>query len=225
MSDYQIRYKDSEILKVPAESFYVVGAGAVGSAIVRNLAGLHHNIVVMDGDRVESENCIPQQFPVAAIGSSKAVQLRDIVRSMGCQNVKAYSEYIDTSYASSFNDRIIISAVDSMEARAMLFEMWKTSSSTLFIDTRMAGEVFTIYFVEKSDFAWYEETLYSDEEAFNEPCTNKATPFTPSIIGGVAVQNICNLLINKSHGLPVRNAYKRIDYNGLTFKFNFHETN
>lgn len=99
---------------------------------------------------------------------------------------------------------VVIAAVDSMTVRQ---EIWKRvrldRDVALLIDPRMGAEVARIYSVRPTDpdgIAFYDENLYTAQEAERLPCSARAIIYCPTIIGGIIA------LIVKAHALgqPLR---------------------
>jgi len=73
---------------------------------------------------------------------------------------------------------VLVSGVDSMAARKEIWDQIKMKPAVqLYIDARMGAEVARIHSINPCDpdhIKWYEETLYDDKDAVEEPCTARA---------------------------------------------------
>lgn len=168
----------------------VIGAGAIGGLTVLTLAKMgFKNITAIDFDRVEIENVGVQFFRFSDIGKQKVVALQEIVKDFAGIQIKPRDE----KYAGkeSFAG-IVISAVDSMAVRKLIWDKHKGMPATkIVIDPRMGAETGLMYAMDPTspkDIASYEKTLYSDRAASHEPCTAKATYYTASMLSGLVAK-------------------------------------
>ncbi len=82
-----------------------------------------------------------------------------------------------------------------MATRKMIWDAVKDKSRWL-IDGRMAAQMLDLYVVdleEEADREYYEASLYSDEEALDEPCTARGIVYT-SLFAGAHIGNIVKQL-------------------------------
>jgi hypothetical protein len=145
----------------------VIGAGSVGSFIVLTLAKMGFvNITVWDDDTVEEHNLPNQFYPLDTIGLAKVMALRKIIKDITGVEIIANNCRFNSETASKVD--ILISAVDSIEARR---EIWKIIKDyRLYIDTRMGRELIRIFTVRgQEDYSRYERTM--EREGFRLPCT------------------------------------------------------
>jgi len=184
-----------EVLNTPIT---VIGAGAVGSWVVLSLAKMgFHDITVFDDDTITIENMNCQFYPHDAIGQSKVAALHRMVKQFA--NVEIHA------LAHRFTGReqltsIVISAVDSMTARKLVWDSAKANKAvTMFIDPRMGAEMALMYSMnpkDAKDITSYEKTLYSDKEAVMERCTAKATIYTANLLAGLVVKAVKDAVLN-----------------------------
>lgn len=77
---------------------------------------------------------------------------------------------------------IVISGVDSMASRQMIWEKVKFNINVpLYIDGRIGGEVLQVFTIQPSqieDIELYESTLFPDSEAAELPCTARSIIYT-----------------------------------------------
>jgi hypothetical protein len=116
------------------------------------------------------------------LGINKALALTSIVAEFApgvhYTPMQRFYEEDDSIIAS-----IVISALDSIDARKMV---WKTlfndsSKWRWYLDARMAAEHFQLYSVDhESDWDWYEKFIgnFDEEDVPELPCTEKATIYT-----------------------------------------------
>lgn len=162
----------------------VIGAGAIGSFTVLALSKMgYEDITVYDFDTVTIENLNAQMYRFSDINKHKVEALRDIISDFSGVQIKIHNEKYS---GQKFND-IVICAVDNMSTRKQLYEAHKNNFLTnLLIDPRMAIEYAYIQAFnpnnrEQQDL--YQKTLFTDEQAEPERCTNKSTIYTSQLIG------------------------------------------
>ncbi|MEA2098083.1 MAG: ThiF family adenylyltransferase [Patescibacteria group bacterium] len=167
----------------------IIGCGGIGSPTALMLANMGvKEITLMDFDTVEDHNRPNQGYRRKDIGKPKVEALKEIILEFAECRVTAINEkFVDQNL-----DGVVIMAVDTMEAREMIWEKVKWNPDVLLcIDGRLAGEyleVFTIRPNRLEDIEYYEARLFSDEEAIELPCTAKGIIY----IGGVIAAFIAN---------------------------------
>ncbi len=154
----------------------VIGAGGIGSPTVLALAKMGcTQLTVYDDDLVESHNIPNQLYLLADVGRPKVEALAHLVQGFTGTAIRARPERV----ADQRLQGLVISGVDTMQSR---HEIWRRCIKhkpqvRLYIDARMGAEVCRIYSVnpvDPDDIRLYEDTLYTDEEASEEPCTARA---------------------------------------------------
>lgn len=157
----------------------IIGCGAIGSFLTLSLVKMGINRVeVFDFDNVDTVNMSNQFFRFKDIGSNKAEALKSLVKDFTevdimCNNVK-----FEESHGSKLKGAIVVSAVDSMEARKLIMDLAAKHGALIVIDPRMAAETYAQYAYPPEDFSKYAKTLYSDADAVQERCTAKSTIYT-----------------------------------------------
>lgn len=209
----------------------IIGAGSIGSYTALMLAKMgYEKITVIDYDTVDTENIAPQFFKPSQIGMPKVEALRQNILEQTATNIVAINKKVDLGTPEGIfglssllgPNTLLICAVDSMKVRKELFDFWKQSSSLAFFDARMAIQFLNTYSIVKvgrlsldqDSFSMYENTLFSDENAIQEPCTNKAIAFTSFIAGGVISKSIMELTKMYTHkqAIGYRNLQFSIEY-------------
>lgn len=165
----------------------VIGAGGIGTHAARTLAKMGFGqIRLYDPDIVEEHNRPNQSYRKPDIGKLKVLATKEIILEFAedCQ-----VETFPVKFESQELDGIVISAVDSMEARKTIWQKVKWNPSvTLFIDGRIGREMLevrTIRPCQIEDIEAYEKTLFSDSEATPLPCTERGIIYVGEIIGGL----------------------------------------
>lgn len=185
-----INIKDYEDNKVS-----IIGCGAIGSYVGTSLAKLGLvKFELWDFDKVEEHNLPNQFFFEEDTGKPKVDATEKMMRLINSKcKIVTHKQKFDKD--SVLNSNIVIICVDTMASRKEIFEYAKKDKGiTLFIDTRMGGLEGQIYFIDmedKKEIANYEASLFSDEQAVRERCTERAIIYT---VLGMASFLCCNLV-------------------------------
>ena len=202
--------------KIEAARVLVIGAGALGNEILKNLAllGFVH-VVVVDLDRIETSNLSRSVlFRAADVGSSKAEAIaRNYVDLLPEAKVQPISGNVmqDCGLGLFAWADIIVAGLDNREARLWINRAaWKVGRS--WIDGAIEGISGVARVFMPGTPPCYECTLGETDWAIlnrrmscnlllHEPNPQGRVPTTPtisSVIGGIQVQEAVKLL----HGLP-----------------------
>ena len=195
----------------------VIGAGAIGSWTTLALAKMgFFNITVWDFDTVSVENVNCQLYGIPHIDTPKVQALADIVNILSAVDIKPRPEYFK---ADLLQKGIVIMAVDSMKARAQIFNDLEVTQVTLIIDARMGAEKALLYSVPmafKQAKQNYKATLYSDENAEQVPCTAKATSDCATVLSGLVAGQVKSYL---TEGPLLKNmAFECLSGSAISFK-------
>lgn len=190
----------------------IIGAGAIGSwtALALAKAGFC-NLTVWDNDTISAENMNCQFYPLSKIGSPKVEALKEMIEAFADVS-------IETHYKRFTGERLkglVISAVDSMQARRVIWDAAKESGATWYIDGRMGAEnalLYTMRPTDPKDITAYEKTLYSDASAMQERCTAKATVYTANLLSGLICKAVKDLVTKAPYP---RTAHWAIDAHDL----------
>lgn len=164
----------------------VIGVGHIGSFVTYYLARLGvKDITVVDFDVVESHN-LPHQFLAESLVKDVSEDTRilkvDILKQsvdfmVRDANVKYIPSKIEDAYREVMQNppTAIFVCVDSMLVRKWIFDNFKICNC-LFVDVRTGGQFVNVYSImgTKSDYGYYENSLYSDDEVAPLPCTGTA---------------------------------------------------
>ena len=154
----------------------IVGCGGIGSFTAFALAKLGvRELKLVDFDEVDEHNVPNQLFLPTQVGEPKVDALAGTIEAASDTETSLHCSRLQDALPLS---PVVISALDSMEARAELWQKVRYKLGVkLFLDGRLGGQHITLYAVRPSvpeDVAGYEATLYSDEEAIDLPCTGRA---------------------------------------------------
>lgn len=186
----------------------VIGCGGIGSwfSFLAAKMGID-KITLYDDDIVESHNLPNQFFRMGSIGENKVDALANSVREFTAAEVKTEPN----RFANKAISGLVVSGVDSMKSREEIWRKLKGRKNVQrYWDARIGGENITIYSVDPNDedeCALYETTLYSDDDALELPCTQRAVIDIMGYTGSLLVTSIRKYLAGeKPHGLLIFNA-------------------
>lgn len=183
----QLDIADPEQLKTPVT---VVGAGGIGSEVVKILAKVgFSNIEVYDDDSVEDYNLPNQFYRTQDVGKPKVLALKEIIKDFTDLDIEAH----ETKFISQRPNDILIVTVDSMDTRIAIYKQVRYQPNLKYlIDGRMGGEIFCVYTVDMSnpmEKEHYEKSLYPSSEAEEAPCTAKAILYNVGTVASMIVNN------------------------------------
>ena len=169
---YQRHWDMIDVERLHTLPIRIVGAGSVGSFTCLSLSKMGaHNIKIWDDDMVDEHNISNQFYRTQDIGEFKVDALQQMI--MDFEGVGIQIEN-DKWYGDTDCNGVIISAVDNMNARKRIWEKIKGNDDvSLFIDPRMGGRVARIYAVNPMNPGNFEDTLYDDDDAADERCTER----------------------------------------------------
>ena len=169
----------------------VIGAGAIGSVTTVTLAKMGcSNITVYDADDLTDYNIPNQMCLPEYVGSPKVDALAHLVEMLTGTQIKPVS----ANYRGQRLEGVVISAVDSMTARQLIWKSVKLKKSvTLFIDARMGAEILRLYTLRPVDLdacEFFEDNLYDSEEAEQLPCSARSIIYCPAVAGALIAATV-----------------------------------
>ncbi len=191
--------RHSGLFTIPAwTSVTVIGVGGIGATAALGLAKIGFTVIKLhDFDHVEDVNCATQLHAPINVGVSKVQSAAlDIEHFTGVEPILYFNKVRSSPHdvlpgaTGAIDADIIISAVDSIQARKDIWEIVKYSSPLYYIDARMGAEKFHAYIVTLKKDKWYSDMLSRQEDADipDDPCTSKATFYTSLLAGGHVVE-------------------------------------
>lgn len=219
--EYLVRQEDTlPYEKVSHLSITVIGVGAIGSFTTLSLAKMGlENIDVIDHDVVSDENMNVQFYPLHTIGQPKVDALEELVKSFTGACITDYQKRWDSDDTLG---EVVITSLDNMATRKEVFEKAREEGVRCLIDPRMAIESLMVLSTNPSDpeqAEWYEKFLYSDEEAIQERCTNKAVMYTVLSAAGIVCQMVKDYVSGKRPTRIVQWDLKSMHATGLDGNF------
>lgn len=153
------------------------------------------NIEVWDRDTIEPHNLPNQFYRLQDIRKHKSTSLADIINNFVNMNITVNTKH----YKGEKLEGIVISAVDSLNARAKIWNHIKNNKKIkYYIDTRMGGNLIQIFIVNPNiakDIELYETSLYPNpKQLLNLPCTGRTILYNILVISGLATNFITKLL-------------------------------
>lgn len=208
------RFKDAPFANVNWPVM-VIGAGGIGSWTAFQLARLGiPDLFVFDHDMVEIHNVGGQFFKPADVGKSKVEALANALLDYSYERVHTVRERYNEN---SPTGPVMISAVDNMASRKIIFERWRSQEDRiLFIDGRLDLEDVHVYCVctpEQEEA--YADTLVSDDELPDLSCTMKQTTHVAMLIASLITQSLVNHWCNVQAELDIRRLPYHLSYHGV----------
>lgn len=220
VSESQLRYSDAEWFNNVnnfASNVAIIGAGGIGSWVALLLSKFSINIRLHDSDRFEKVNQAGQIFLAEHLGMQKSAAISNLCRAVNSES--RISSYGHWEGSSSNLPPIVIVAVDNMYVRKQAFNAWwsryRTSDNALFIDARLAAELYQIYTIRSKDIRAKERYLkewFPDADADETPCSYKQTAYVAAMLGGRIVNNFVNYFSNQGADLIPRIVPFYIEY-------------
>jgi len=169
----------------------VIGAGAIGSAAVVTLAKMGcSNITVYDADDLADHNIPNQMCLPEYVGFPKVDALAHLVEMLTGTQIKPVS----SNYRGQRLEGVVVSAVDSMTARQMIWKSVKLKKSIMLsIDARMGAEILRLYTLRPVDLdacEFFESNLYDSDEAEQLPCSARSIIYCPSVAGALIASQV-----------------------------------
>lgn len=224
------RFSDADWYKYLNEKVVtVVGAGGIGSWVTMCLSRIGCHVHLFDADRFEVHNMGGQLVRATDIGRSKVEAVAEMCESLvgaSCRVSSVPYMYDDSGTTSP----IMISAVDSMKARKLIFEKWAKvygdKEDAIYIDGRLLAEDYQVLAVTKGSCDAYRETIVDDNSIPTENCTLKSTTHCSlgiaSDIIGILTNFAANLVTKERDKIEVRDVPFKIVKSIPNFMYEIH---
>lgn len=195
ITSYKLNHRQSKL--IPPERLLeytpvVIGLGNVGRQVALCLARMGaQNVILVDHDTVEAENCYPQGYPLSDIGLHKATACADDFNEHIMPGVdygiKVATEKFDAAkhLPNDPTKAIIFCCVDSIDTRRDIFnETVISRGCPLFIDGRVGGEAVLVFATTPETAGDYAKTLFPASERVEAPCGARSTIYTGMLAAG-----------------------------------------
>jgi molybdopterin/thiamine biosynthesis adenylyltransferase len=218
-NEHLTRQLDLIPTSVLGEPITIIGAGAIGSFATLSLAKMGFtNITVFDYDTVDVVNMNSQFYRFKDIGRTKVAALEDLVHEFTGVRIKTG---VFKYAGGQVFPGIVVSAVDSMEARKLIWEAHKERGfrTKLIIDPRMSAEFCALYAASPMDRETkYGNSLFDDKDAVQERCTAKATMYTVGPIAGLVAKVVKEFLTEGTYTKTIQWDLKANHFQGWRTK-------
>lgn len=208
MSDYRVRQRDIIPEHLLSElKVCIVGCGAIGSHTANSLARMGvSNFILIDPDTVSKENVSNQGFYPSDVNKDKVLVVEDDIKSINYHaHVEVFKDRLGLHHELIVPTcSILISAVDNMATRKQCLDLAMRTGIRYLIDPRMGAENIVMCTVDVSKYNlgmcdWYDNMLFSDNVAVDEPCTAKSTIYTALLISGLVTKAVKDIMLNADY--------------------------
>jgi len=174
-----------------AQRVTIIGAGGIGSWVTVALAklGVRH-LRVVDPDYVESHNLSTTPYRQIDVGKKKVHALQSLLDEFKRTMVAVPHRYAGGQLPQT---DVLISAVDSMAARRLLFKVVQKQKIPFYIDGRIGGENLRVYSIRPMrlvDRHLYRSTLVPDHRVAQLSCTGQQVMDVGLTIAGLIVRSV-----------------------------------
>ena len=180
----------------------LVGVGTIGSHLALTLARMQVPFTMYDHDTIEEHNLATQAYTRRDIGQYKVDAIRRQCEAIGAEDINAVA--VAQRYAPTSDD-IIVSCVDSIEARAEIARgLIENGSTAPIIDGRVGAEQVEVYrYANATDWL-----AGLPAQADTDLCGARFTDYTANICAGLMANNIKRELLGQS--VPARILYDAV---------------
>jgi molybdopterin/thiamine biosynthesis adenylyltransferase len=188
----------------------IVGCGAIGSYAAFGLARMGvKKLTLIDYDVVEPHN-LPNQFFAESLNLTKdllktsvlASTIKLMVKNVVIEEIPLKWEEIEDYYKLS-QATAIITAVDKMEIREMIFDNeFVNNYCQYLLDSRTGGlyaRIFAINMAVQQQKDYYKSTLHSNEEAAPLPCSGQSIVDTSMAVSAELIGRYRSLVMKGFH--------------------------
>lgn len=195
----------------------IIGVGGLGSFVALALAKLGiANLDLYDEDAIEEHNVSNQLYGPMHLGMRKTTACKEVIGLLTeHEHIVSHTYNVDRDLL--IPAPLVVTCVDSMEARAQIWQAIKGSPAVeALIDARAGAEQLRFIYAPVSEHARYETTLYSDEEALTLPCTARAIIYTAFMAGSV-VASLVKAHLTRKGGRYLEQCVDIPSFQTLTF--------
>lgn len=176
----------------------IIGCGAIGSLVARQLAQMGSSMHLYDFDTVDEVNLACQGFEEGDLGMPKVEALkRTLTRANSEIQVTANNRKYTMSATEDSPSEVIICCVDSIRTRGLIYK-WLNNQFEFFVDGRMkGGDTIRIVQARSSNIdsmLHYPTTIFDPSEAAQGACTAKTTIYGAYVAAGLMVSEYAKWL-------------------------------
>jgi len=185
----------------------IIGCGSIGSYLGITLSKLGmKKFRIIDNDKINEHNLSNQFFTREDIGEYKVDVLKNEMNRVNPdgQVLEIGEKKRRFIIKDLIGLNIVFCCVDKMDARKRIFNKCvknkhRNGYPKLFIDTRMGGEIFEVYTINllnKEDVKMYRQSLFSDKNAEQTPCTARSIIYNVLAVSSIAVAQMVKVFNN-----------------------------
>lgn len=174
----------------------LVGAGGIGAMAALTLAKMGvSDLTIYDGDTVSPENLPTQFHRLDDLGRNKVDGLAETIR-MFSDDTEVFPCAGRVTADMALYGTVVISAVDSIQARKDIWEAVKNGTCGWYLDARMAAEEVHLFTVNMDHPEWYEEALAKEDDSRvpDLTCTAKATMFCSALSAAIIGRTVRKII-------------------------------
>lgn len=179
------------------EPIIVIWCWGIGSPAIYYMSQMWcTNITIVDCDEIEEHNVASQFYKQWDVGKLKVDALAENIEMFTWVQVKKINRFITKENPLDFSEyKLVVLAVDNMEARKNIVEMCSDIEWLTVIEWRMWWEVLQIYtFQPFRDMEKWLNFWYSDEEALPDQCTFKSISYNTWCAWSVIASKVARVL-------------------------------
>lgn len=177
----------------------VIGTGAVGSNVARQLAHMGSDMSLVDFDEVDEVNLCCQGFLESDVGKYKVDAVQGIVSQInGSVNAHQHKDAFNINHKYA-GEEVIFSCADSMKVRETAFRHFTRTKKFRFLgDSRIRGGDTIRIVICRADMpestATYKGSLFAEEEAQRGSCTTKTTIYGAFVASALLISEYVKFL-------------------------------
>lgn len=184
----------------------IAGAGMVGSWATLGLARVAGSITVLDFDEVEPVNIGVQAFNRTHEGMNKAKALASMCEGFPITVIEGTAPQDFPEVKFSGKNTMVVSAVDSLDARREIGEWASKNGVSFLVETRVRGELLAVLTVQRSeDYQPYISAIPQEDDVEDVPCGLNGAVQTGMFAGSKVVSAVNGFC--KGLALPALRLY------------------
>lgn len=190
------RFRGAEWFEDAQKDVTLIGAGGLGSNIAVSLCRVLGNktLYIYDDDIVEQRNLAGQNFGISDIGKLKCAAVKE--QAINFNPLLNVSEWGRFAVDTNLDTKIVITGLDNMATRQLVYSKWEDTDGGLLIDARLSAEKWQIFCLDSFDTKaikeYRDKWLFNDDEAEEDVCSYKQTAFAAQMCASY----VTNLYIN-----------------------------
>jgi molybdopterin/thiamine biosynthesis adenylyltransferase len=191
-------------------NIHIIGVGATGSRIVRNLIELGFpgkQIHIHDFDIVEEHNINNQVFDLNHIGMPKVVAMSEIIKNGYAEVIHSHQDRVDQN---TELDGVVFLLTDTMSSRKEIVTAMKINPNIkLVIETRLdpqCGYVHTFSPLNRKQYEFFIDSLFDDDahpEVVSACGTRQTIGHVVDILAGTAMCEFVKFINEQKIGKQV----------------------